>query len=259
MELRADGELIILDAGTGIRPLGLVLNEEFKNESLHATLLISHTHWDHIQGFPFFRPAYNSKNRIHILGYEGAKRTLSTVLSGQMASPYFPVALEQMQGSIVIEELKEMQFSIGPIKGSAIMANHPGVAVGYRLETSSGSIVYLPDHEPSACSEECNSDAASEIDNRLVEFARGADVLIIDSQYDDEEYAEHVGWGHGCVSVVVKIAIAAGVRRLYLFHHDPNHSDEQVSYILHQARRLAATLDSQIEIEAAREGEEFIL
>lgn len=259
VEVRADGELIILDAGTGIRPLGLVLNEEFKDRSLHATILISHTHWDHIQGFPFFQPAYNSKNRLHILGYEGAKRTLGTVLSGQMASPYFPVSLEQLEGSIVIEELKEMQFSIGPIRATAIMANHPGVAVGYRLDTSCGSIAYLPDHEPCCCDSNCEPESGAEIDRQIVDFARGADVLIIDSQYDDNEYADHVGWGHGCISVVVKMAIEAGVRRLYLFHHDPNHNDDQISYLLHHARRLAASLGSNIEIEAAREGETFEL
>lgn len=259
VEVRADGELLILDAGTGIRPLGLVLNEEFKDQSLHATILISHTHWDHIQGFPFFRPAYNSNNRLHLVGYEGAKRTLSTVLSGQMASPYFPVSLEEMGGSIVIEELKDLNFEVGPIKVTSIMANHPGIAVGYRLQTSRGAVVYLPDHEPCACDGNCDPKKAAEMDAHIVEFVRGADVLIIDSQYDDEEYANHIGWGHGCVSVVVKLAIEAGVKRLYLFHHDPNHSDEQISYILHQARRLAASLDSDLEIEAAREGEEFEL
>ena len=109
-EVRADGELIILDAGSGIRPLGQALAAEFKDEPLNITLLISHTHWDHIQGFPFFLPAYDSKNHVRILGYEGARDGLAATLAGQMESPYFPIALKQMPGNIVIEELREMSL-----------------------------------------------------------------------------------------------------------------------------------------------------
>src|ERR1700760_1773379 len=107
IEVRADDEIIILDAGTGIRPLGLALVEEFKEKPLNITLLISHTHWDHIQGFPFFLPAYNASNKLRILGYEGARAGLATTFAGQMESPYFPIALQQMPGHIMINELKE--------------------------------------------------------------------------------------------------------------------------------------------------------
>ena len=115
VEVRADGELIILDAGSGIRPLGHALADEYGTEPINLTLLVSHTHWDHIQGFPFFLPAYNPKNQVRILGYEGARAGLAATLAGQMESPYFPIALKQMPGNIVIEEQKEMQFAVGRV------------------------------------------------------------------------------------------------------------------------------------------------
>src|SRR4029077_11817305 len=119
VEVRADGEIIILDAGTGIRLLGLALDEEFGPRSMKLTLLITHTHWDHIQGLPFFSPAYNPKNLIRILGYEGARAGLSTILASQMETPFFPVSLRQLPSHLAIEELKEMEFPIGKVKVQA--------------------------------------------------------------------------------------------------------------------------------------------
>ncbi len=148
VEVRADGQLIILDAGTGIRGLGLSLAAEFKGVPLSMTLLISHTHWDHIQGLPFFDAAYNPANRVRILGYEGAQAGLHTALSSQMESPYFPVGFQQLPGHITIEEMKDSAFFIGRVEVKSIFLNHPGVCAGYRLNTSSGAIAYLPDNEP---------------------------------------------------------------------------------------------------------------
>ncbi len=261
VELRVDGRLIILDAGSGIRPLGQALAEEFGDRPMDITLLVSHTHWDHIQGFPFFLPAYNSRNCVHILGYEGARAGLASTLAGQMESPYFPIALKQMPGNIVIEELKDLSFHIGPIRVEACFSNHPGICVGYRLFTNSGSIVYLPDNE---CANEHAGSAhggtlPATIEDKLAEFIAGADVLICDAQYTAAEYQCHVGWGHGCVGDVVRFAIAGGVKRLYLFHHDPEHDDRTISSMLMQARDLATAAGSDLRIEAAREGEQFTL
>ncbi len=261
IEVRADGELIILDAGSGIRPLGLALADEFKKTPLSLTLLISHTHWDHIQGFPFFLPAYNPKNRVRILGYEGARAGLAATLAGQMESPYFPIALKQMPGNIVIEELWEMNFELGKVRVEACFLNHPGVCVGYRLNTSSGSIVYVPDNEWSI-----ESGVASKknvvpcrLEHGLVDFVRDADMLVIDAQYDRMEYDQHVGWGHGCVDDVVKLAVCANVKQLFLFHHDPAHDDAYVSQMLENARNVAKEMGSSLQIEAAREGAEVLL
>jgi len=269
VEVRADGEIIILDAGSGLRPLGLALVKEFKDRPINATLLISHTHWDHIQGFPFFVPAYNPHNRLRICGYEGSGEGLQATLSSQMESPYFPVSMRQMPSHITVEELQDLHFSIGKVRVQAAFANHPGICVGYRLFTSFGSVVYLPDNEPylrlrsAPDSLKLTSDEsmayARKQDEKLIEFIKGADVLIIDSQYDDDEYKKHVGWGHGCLDDVVTLALLAGVKRLFLFHHDPGHDDARIERMVKWARNLAAVHGESVAVEAAREGLEVLL
>ena len=256
VELRADGEHIICDAGSGIRPLGLALAEEADGKPLDLTLLITHAHWDHIQGFPFFVPAYDPNTRLRILGYEGATEGLRTTLAGQMESPYFPLALDEMPGNIEFEELKEMQFQIGPVLVDACFTNHPGVCVGYRFQTSGGVIVYMPDNETVARhAADSAAHMPSTMDADIVEFIRDADVLILDAQYDAKEYRAHIGWGHGCVDEVVAMAASANVQRLYLFHHDPAHDDRTISSMVMHARELAKAVGSPMRIEAAREGE----
>jgi phosphoribosyl 1,2-cyclic phosphodiesterase/ActR/RegA family two-component response regulator len=270
IEVRADGEIIILDAGTGIRGLGLNLGKEFKGVPLSMTLLISHTHWDHIQGLPFFDAAYNPANKLRILGYEGAQAGLHTVLSSQMESPYFPVGFQQLPGHITIEELKDSTFSIGQVEVKTMFLNHPGVCVGYRLNTSAGAIAYLPDNEPyqrykfhTGQPEVASSTEflqyGRRMDERLTEFVRGAEVLILDSQYDLTEYQTRVGWGHGCVDDAVALATNADVKRLYLFHHDPSHNDEKVTQMAEWGRAFVATLNEPLQVDAAREGLEIVL
>jgi phosphoribosyl 1,2-cyclic phosphodiesterase/CheY-like chemotaxis protein len=263
VEVRTGGQIIILDAGTGIRNLGLELAHEFAGRSVDLTLLISHTHWDHIQGFPFFAPAYDARNHVQILGYDGAATSLASTLAGQMESPYFPIALEQMPANVEIRELKEMQFFIGKLRVTACLMNHPGMAVGYRLWTPDGSVAYLPDNEPCCgARHECtDAEAISDIrlDQHIIDFIQGADVLITDAQYDRAEYDCHIGWGHGCMEDVVELAIAAHVQQLFLFHHDPNHSDERVSTMMEEARRKVAERGASLRIDAAREGERFVL
>jgi phosphoribosyl 1,2-cyclic phosphodiesterase/CheY-like chemotaxis protein len=269
VEVRADGEIIILDSGTGIRPLGLELAAEFKDRPLKVTILITHTHWDHIQGFPFFMPAYESKNHIRILGYEGAKEGLASIFSNQMEGPYFPIGLKELPGNIVIEEIKDLEFALGEVRVQAAFMNHPGICVGYRLFTRDGSIAYLPDTEPfyhlhtqprtARPGDTSVFEFAKGEDQKLIEFIRGADVLIVDSQYDPDEYRSHMGWGHGCVDDVVSLALRGQVKRLYLFHHDPEHDDAKISQMVEHARKLAAASGGQLAVEAAREGERWEL
>ncbi len=270
IEFRAEGEIIILDAGSGLRLLGNSLEQEFGPKPIKLTLLITHTHWDHIQGLPFFLPAYKEKNSLRVLGYEGARKGLAAILAGQMETSFFPVSLRDMPSAIEIEELKEMEFEIGKVKVRARFVNHPGICAGYRLETSSGSVAYLPDNEPydtlkashadggSAAVDEARAYAISER-AKLVRFLRKVDVLIIDAQYTDDEYVSKIGWGHGSLSSVVSLALDADVRKLFLFHHDPEHSDAKLDEIVEGARTLVLESGKAMEVDAAREGAEIWL
>src|SRR6058998_1870380 len=270
VEVRADSEIIVLDAGSGIRLLGLALDKEFGSRSMKLTLLITHTHWDHIQGLPFFSPAYNPKNLIRILGYEGARAGLSTILASQMETPFFPVSLRQLPSHLAIEELKEMEFHIGTVNVQAKFANHPGICVGYRLFTSAGSIAYMPDNEPYeplklqvARKDGIDGDEARDFAGaeraKMVEFFRDCEVAILDAQYTDEEYKKHIGWGHSSLSSVVELALDANVKRLLLFHHDPSHDDDMIDQMIEQARELVRKSGKAMVIEGAREGAEILL
>ena len=189
-----------------------------------------------------------------MLGYEGARQGLGSTLAGQMESPYFPIALQQMPGNVLIEELQSFDFKIGPVHATAATVNHPGIAVGYRLETSTGSLAYLPDNEPFHEDQHGYSQERVDLQNKkLIEFIRGVDLLIIDSQYDCDEYSTHIGWGHGCVDEVVRLAMLGEVKRLYLFHHDPGHDDQRIDAMLAHARELAR--GSETQVFAAAEGE----
>lgn len=244
IEVRHGGEIIVLDAGTGLRQLGKSLLAEFKNRPLNLTLLLSHTHWDHIQGLPFFAPIYEKRCHLRILGCEGARNGLVAALTGQMESTYFPVPFSKLPSNIEIEEFTDGNFSVGQVEVRAFRANHPGVCVGYRLVTPDGRLVFFPDTEP----------RQGGADRELIEFIKGADVLILDSQYDLAEYQTHQGWGHGCVDDSVALAEEAGVKRLFLFHHDPDHEDKKIDQFVKHARALAARHKSKLKVDAAREG-----
>ena len=270
VEVRADGEIIVLDAGTGIHGLGLALDKELGAQTIKVTLLITHTHWDHIQGLPFFSSVYNGKNLIRILGYEGARAGLATILAGQMETPFFPVSLRELPSHLAIEELKEMEFHIGKVKVVSKFVNHPGICAGYRLYTSAGSVAYMPDNEPYeflkvqvAEKDGIDGDQARSFAEteraKMVEFLRDCDVAILDGQYTDEEYQRHVGWGHSPVSSAVLLARDANVKRVLIFHHDPTHDDDRIDQMIEQARDLVAESGHSMVIEGAREGVEIVL
>jgi phosphoribosyl 1,2-cyclic phosphodiesterase/CheY-like chemotaxis protein len=270
VEIRVGDQIIILDAGSGIRRLGQSLMKEITDTGLNVALLVTHTHWDHIQGFPFFIPAYHPKVNVRILGYEGSVHGLRGALFEQMQTAFFPVGLNQMATHLTFEELTDMEFNLGGVKVRTMFANHPGICLGYRLSTPNGDIAYLPDHETYERYEVERQKAERETspdglayariqDQKVIDFLRGAEVIIADSQYDAIEYPSRRGWGHSCFDDTVQLAERAGAKRLFLFHHDPDHTDEKISAMVERAQGAVAQSGGKLIVTAAREGDEISL
>ncbi len=223
------GERFIFDAGTGIRNLGLAEAERPGQTDLHVFL--THFHWDHLQGLPFFQPLYSAGNTITFHSGWTAER-LREVLSGQMTNPYFPVRFDLLAAEMRFEQLLEEPVGFGAAKIASFALNHPGGACGYTVDAGGARVVYATDHEH----------GNPEADARLLKAATGADVLIYDAQFTPDEYPSHAGWGHGTWLEATRVAKAAGVRELVLFHHDPGHTDDEMERILAEARvHFAAT------------------
>ena len=238
-------ELFILDAGSGVRLLGLDVLKQ-KRLPIRAHVLLTHTHWDHIQGFPFFAPAFIPGNELTVYGAAGSEEDLQATLAGQMLHRYFPVSLEQLGATIRFAAVQPGVQEIGTARVTVAALNHPGKTVGYRVETGGCSVAYVTDCEP------LGSLPALEMDPAVLALARDADVLIHDAQYTDAEYPTKVGWGHSPLSFVVDVALAARAKRLMLFHHDPTRVDTQLDALVEQARERAS--GSGLVIEAAAEG-----
>lgn len=249
-----DGAVIVIDCGTGAHALGQALIDAGKARTGH--ILISHTHWDHIQGLPFFGPLFEAANEWHIYGPRGLGQPLRDVLAGQMDYAYFPVALNAFAANVHFHEIVEGAFSIGDTRITTHYLNHPALTVGYRIEADGASLVYASDHEPhSADAGHGHSEVVEGGDAAHVEFIRDADLLIHDAQYTAEEYPDKVGWGHSTIEYAVDMAIAAGVKRVALYHHDPGRSDDAVDGLIGIARARGAAAGSALEVFGAAEGE----
>jgi diguanylate cyclase (GGDEF)-like protein len=254
VEIRSnDGTTLVLDCGTGIRLLGLDLLRRPGPHRIH--LLIGHTHWDHIQGFPFFTPAFMPGTELNIYGSAAFQRSLEDSLSGQMQYSYFPVKLHDLASRIHYTELEEGFFRIGDILVETQYLNHTAPTIAYRVSCDGATAAYITDHEPF-----WNSPGPvfhHPGDQRHIEFLRGVDLVIHDAQYTSEEYATKIGWGHSPTDYVTDIAIAAGVGRVALFHHDPTHDDDALTAIENTQRARTAAAGSSVDVFAAAEGAEF--
>ncbi len=255
--LAADGTCLVLDCGTGARQLGLALLAAGP-PPIH--LLLSHTHWDHIQGFPFFAPAYLPGTILDIYAAPGLERTLEETLAGQMQHTYFPVRLTELRAQIAIHEVGEGAFRIGGVTVRAQYLNHTAPCLGYRLEAGGVSVVYATDHEPFWWGGPETSPVERLLhpgERRHVEWLAGADLVIHDAQYTDAEYPAKRNWGHSSVEYVTDLAILAGVKRLVLFHHDPARTDRSVTQLAQRMLRRARKHGSGLEVISAAEGLEI--
>jgi phosphoribosyl 1,2-cyclic phosphodiesterase len=262
VEIHAESALLICDGGTGLRELGLDLMKRKKGEPIRGHFLFSHTHWDHIQGFPFFVPAYDPRNEFLVYGTSrGDKRTFD-LLSGQMRSEYFPVEFSELRARIAPADLGDGHADVEGFSVRCVEVKHPGRSFAFSLEREGKKVVYATDNEldqvltdPEQPSLDPNARRA--FPEPLVEFARGAELLIGDGQYTDEEYPTHVGWGHSRATTLVDLAVAAECRQLAVFHHDPMQSDKDVDRKIELCRERATRHGSKVVVFGAREGLEL--
>ena len=251
VELRFGDTLFICDGGTGLRELGLDLVSR-GGEPIEAHMLFSHTHWDHVQGFPFFVPAYAAQNRLYV--YEPAERNgqMHRLLLGQMRSEYFPVSFADLGSEIVPRNIERGSTVVAGIDVQYWEQQHPGGSYAYAFDFDGVRVVYATDSELDR--DLLDSSTRRRLPQEMVQRIAGVDLLIADAQYTEEEYASRRGWGHARAWTVVDWAIQAGVKTLALFHHDPLQSDEQMTAKVDSCRDRAARAGSDLEIIAARDG-----
>jgi len=259
IEVRTDGgALLVLDCGTGARGLGLHLLEDAAASGgppPAGAILIGHTHWDHIHGLPFFAPLFVPGSRWDVFGPRGLVRTLDNVLAGQMEYQYFPIGLDEVNADVRYHDLVEGQFEVGDATIRTQYLNHPALTLGFRIEADGATVVYASDHEPHDASLAGGGlPLPGSADAHHAEFLADADIVVHDTQYDAAGYAAKVGWGHSTMEYAVTLARANHVRRLVLFHHDPQRDDDAVDELVARARALAASGEDGLEVEAAAEG-----
>jgi phosphoribosyl 1,2-cyclic phosphodiesterase/CheY-like chemotaxis protein len=250
----AAGTLLVIDCGTGAHGLGQALLAG-PVQPLRGHLLISHTHWDHIQGIPFFAPLFVPENEWDIYAPHSLDQSIRDTLAGQMQYTYFPVTLEALGAKIRYHDLVEGTFQVGDITVRSRYLNHPALTLGYRLEADGVSIVYSCDHEPFSHQPAADKAGISDQDRRHADFLRNADLVIHDAQYTAKEYANKIGWGHSTAEFAVDICNAVGVKKLALTHHDPMRDDDAVDQIIAAMRDRLSTSGSSLHVFAAAEGE----
>lgn len=260
VELRVGDTVLVCDAGTGLRKLGAELMARSSPVVVH--LFLSHSHWDHIQGFPFFTPVYVPSTVLYVHCVAGGQERVRELLSGQMKSDYFPVDFADLGAQIERRDLAPGPNAIDDVTVRAMQLEHPGTSFGFAFEHEGAKVVYATDNEidlrfPDPEAVQNDLEAPRPIPDAMLDFVRGADLLIADGQYTEEEYPEKIGWGHSRATTLVDLAIQADVKQLAIYHHDPMQSDELVEAKIEVCRQRSQRLGGKVEIFGAREGFEL--
>lgn len=271
VEVSDSQTLAIFDAGTGIRLLGEDLLRRGPGR-VEGHLFISHFHFDHIGGFPFFRPLYMKGNKFTIYGCEGTGRKLENIFVGQMSPEYFPVTMSEMPAELNFVQLTTRPIILNGWTITPAYINHPGLALAYKIENSKSKIVYMTDNEPFRYLLRQQSKKPEVFDDlkrgqveleredlMLVDYFEGADLLIHDGQYTQEEYPAHLGWGHSFYEFTLEMALQGHVKKLMFFHHDPDRTDTDLDQQLEKIQAAAKARGASIDIGAASEGLEILL
>ena len=237
---------VVFDLGTGLRYFGndLANGGLAPGESFRGTALVSHLHWDHVQGVPFFKPWLCAGSRLDVFGPPQEEGSLEDAVRSFIKPPYFPVTIDELPGEVTITEAAEV-FMVGPAEVRSAPVPHIGPTLGFRVSVGGTSVAFVPDHQQPGA-------GSTEVDPAVLELCAGADLLIHDAQFTNDEFTTKSDWGHCTVEYAVEVAAQAGVRRLALFHHDPSHSDTDVDELLAGAREYAAGRVE--EVIAASEG-----
>lgn len=256
VSIEVGGEpLYIFDCGTGIKQLSDQIMAS-GTQRFSAKIFISHTHWDHINTVPFFAPLYIRGNQVEIYGPYQGDLTIARAIAAQMEGVYFPVTIREFGAHLVFRDLREETLDFGTVKIETLLLKHPGSCLGYKVTCHGRSACYITDNELYLPSDPRRDQRYLE---RLTDFVRGTDVLITDTTYRDHEYPSKVDWGHSCVSEVADLAVRANVKRLHLFHHDPDQSDDDIDRKLDETRAHVARLGGSVEVDAPAEKYKLVL
>ncbi|NQV82743.1 MAG: response regulator [Rhodospirillales bacterium] len=246
-------QFFIFDCGSGIKNLGNWFMAQ-NRRGINAKIFISHPHWDHINAIPFFTPLYIQGNEFEVLGANQGDITMRHIVSAQMESVYFPITLAQFASRVYFHDLEEENLVVSNIDVQTKLLSHPGKCLGYRVNYNGRSVCYITDNEMYV---ETSPFYDPHYEKRLAEFVEGADVLITDTTYTDEEYMTKEGWGHSCISKVVNLADTAKVKQLFLFHHDPDQNDDAIDAKLETPQAMLKARKSKTKCLAPHEGQSF--
>ena len=253
VEVNAGGQRIIFDAGSGIRPLGLDIVERGPNA---IPIFLTHFHWDHIQGFPFFAPLYDPEDRIRVIGPKQKDIDVQNLFAGQMGPIYFPVPFSFVAAEMEFEHLNDGEYETGDAVLEVMRVRHPSFVIGYRITVAGRVICFIPDNEIDG---DMYGDVGPGFEKRIIDFVGDADLLIHDSMYTEEEYPRRVGWGHSTFEQSLRLAKDGGVKRLLFFHHDPTRTDYELEAVIAKMRERAARGGHGLVVEGAMEGVDYTL